>query len=92
MIERIKEFANTTAAKVGAVGVALFSLAPKAFAQTPVYTMDATVQGAATDLLESLVATVFTIIPIAIAIVGGLMVTLYGLRWLVGFARGQMHG
>lgn len=56
------------------------------------FVMDATVQASATNLLESLVAQVFTIIPVAIAIVGGLVVTLYGLRWLIGFARSQMHG
>jgi hypothetical protein len=83
---------KSIAVKYGLPVVGFFGLATKAMAQTPAYTMDATVQGAATDLLGSLVQTVFTIIPVAIAIVGGLVVTLFGLRWLIGFARGQMHG
>lgn len=56
------------------------------------FVMDATVTASATNLLDSLVGTVFTIIPVAITIVGGLVVTLFGLRWLIGFARSQMHG
>jgi hypothetical protein len=56
------------------------------------FVMDATVTASATNLLGSLVSTVFTIIPVAITIVGGLVVTLFGLRWLIGFARSQMHG
>jgi hypothetical protein len=79
-------------ATIGA-GISAFAMsAVSAFAQTPAYTMDSTVQASATDLLQSLVSTVFTIIPVAITIVGGLVVTLFGLRWLVGFTRGQMHG
>jgi len=61
-------------------------------AATPAYTMDSGVQVAATGLLESLVAQIFTIIPIAIGIVGTVVVTLFGLRWLIGFVRGNMHG
>lgn len=75
-----------------ALGSFLAVTAGKAFAQTPAYTMDSTVQTSVTDLLSSLVSTVFTIIPIAIGLVGGLMVTLYGIRWLIGFARSHMHG
>ena len=56
------------------------------------YTMDGQVLGAGTGLLESLIASVLTIIPLAIAIVGGLVVTLFGLRWLIRFARSNMHG
>jgi len=88
MMDKLKSIAL----KVSAVGVTLVAGASKAFAQTPAYTMDATVQSSATDLLGSLVSTVFTIIPVAIGIVGGLVVTLFGLRWLIGFARSQMHG
>ena len=78
--------------KVAGVATAFFGLATKAFAQTPAYTMDTTVQTSVTDLLSSMVSTVFTIIPLAITIVGGLVVTLFGIRWLVGFARSHMHG
>jgi hypothetical protein len=70
----------------------LMLVAPAAFAQTPAYTMNSTVQSSVTDLLQSMVATVFTIIPVAIGIVGTLVVTLFGLRWLIGFARSHMHG
>jgi hypothetical protein len=87
-MDKIKQ----TALKYGAMAGAFLALAGKAFAQTPAYTMDSTVQSSATDLLSSLVSTVFTIIPVAIGLVGGLVVTLFGLRWLIGFARSQMHG
>jgi hypothetical protein len=90
-MSKIKEVCQTVG-KYAAVAGAFLASAGVAFAQTPAYTMDSTVQTAATDLLGSLVATVFTIIPAAIAIVGGLVVTLFGLRWLIGFARSQMHG
>jgi hypothetical protein len=63
----------------------------QAFA-TPAYVMDTAVQSSVTDLLSSLVQTVFTIIPVAIGIVGTLVVTLFGIRWLVGWVRGHMHG
>ncbi len=80
-----------TVVKYGALTMAFLASATPAFAQAT-YSMDATVQASATDLLESLVAVVYTIIPVAIGIVGGLVVTLYGLRWLIGFARKNMHG
>lgn len=75
------------------IGGVLGALAPAAFAQTPTpFVMDTTVNASATNLLQSLVNTVLTQIPAAIAIVGGLMVTLFGLNWLIGFARAHMHG
>jgi hypothetical protein len=83
---------KTRLAQIGAVVGGVVASAVAVFAQTPAYTMDSAVQTSATGLLESLVATVFTIIPVAITIVGGLVVTLFGLRWLIGFTRGQMHG
>jgi hypothetical protein len=92
---KIKEIVNTVKAEALKYAVAVglfFAAATSAFAQTPVYTMDSTVQSSATDLLTSLVQTVFTIIPVAIGIVGGLVATLFGLRWLIGFARSNMHG
>jgi len=88
MIQNIKE----KAMQVGAIVGSLLAFAPKAFAQTPAYTMNSTVQTSATDLLSSLVSVVFTIIPVAIGLVGTLVVTLFGLRWLIGFARSNMHG
>jgi len=54
---------------------------------TSVFTMNSGAVNATSDLLASLVAVVFTIIPIAIAIVGGLVVTLFGLRWLIRYVR-----
>lgn len=75
----------------GSVG-AFLALAPQAFAQTPAYTMDSTVSSSVTDLLSSMVSTVFSVIPTAIGLIGGLVVTLFGIRWLIGFARGHMHG
>jgi hypothetical protein len=70
----------------------LHLLSSPVYAATATYTMDSGVQVAATDLLQSLVAQIFTIIPIAIGIVGTVVVTLFGLRWLIGFVRGNMHG
>jgi undecaprenyl pyrophosphate phosphatase UppP len=61
-------------------------------AATPAYVMDTTVTSSVTDLLSSMVQTIFTIIPVAIGLVGALVVTLFGIRWLIGFARGHMHG
>lgn len=69
----------------------LFSVG-RVLAATPAYVMDSTVQASVTDLLNSLVQTVFTIIPVAIGIVGGLVITLFGIRWLISFARSHMHG
>lgn len=75
-----------------AIGGFLAAALP-AFAQTPtVYAMNATVQASVTDLLSSLVQTVFSVIPVAIGIVGALVATLFGIRWLIGFARSNMHG
>ena len=68
------------------------AFAPHALAVTPTYTMDSTVTASVTDLLQSLVQTVFTIIPTALGIVGTLMITLFGIRWLIGLVRGNMHG
>ena len=90
--EKAKEIATSTYGKIAMATTGLMVTAGSAFAQTPAYTMDTTVQASATDLLSSLVSTVLTIIPVAIAIVGGLVVTLFGLRWLIGFARSNMHG
>ena len=87
----MSNFKKNVLTAVGAVG-AFLALAGPAFAQTPAYTMDSTVQTSVTDLLSSMVSTVFTIIPLAITIVGGLVVTLFGIRWLIGFARSHMHG
>lgn len=75
----------------GAVTLFLGSVG-HAFAQTPAYTMDDTVKTSVTDLLGSLVTTYFGIIPVALAIVGGLMVTLFGIGKLIGWVRGNMHG
>lgn len=83
---------KNTLYKIGA-GIAAFgALASKAFAQTPAYTVNSTVQTSITDLLSSMVASVFSIIPVAVGIVGTLAVTLFAIRWLYGFARGKMHG
>ena len=81
-----------TIRKYGALALGFLATAGSAFAQTPAYQMNAGVQGAATDLLTSLTAQIFTIIPVAIGIVGGVVVTLFGLRWLIGFVRSNMHG
>lgn len=78
-------------AAVGA-GLAVAPFLSAVHAQTPAYSMDSGVQASATDLLTSLTSQVFTIIPVAIGIVGGVVVTLFGLRWLIGFARSNMHG
>lgn len=58
----------------------------------PAYTANTAAMTATTGLLGSLVSAVFTVIPLAISIVGGLVVTLFGIRWLIGFARKNMHG
>lgn len=79
-------------AKVSIAVTGFLASAGAAFAQTPAYTMNTTVQTSVTDLLESMVSTIFSVIPAAIAIVGTLVVTLFGIRWLIGFARGHMHG
>jgi hypothetical protein len=56
------------------------------------YGINPAVSTSATELLSSLTAGVFRIIPIAIGIVGGLIATLFGLRWLIRFARRNIHG
>ena len=83
---------KSTIAKYAALASGFLGLAGAAFAQTPVYEMNPQVQSAATDLLTSLTAQIFTIIPVAIGLVGGVVVTLFGLRWLIGFVRSNMHG
>jgi hypothetical protein len=70
---------------------ALFQVG-QVLATSPAYTMDTTVTTSVTDLLSSMVSTIFSVIPQAITIVGALVVTLFGIRWLIGFARGHMHG
>lgn len=83
---------KATIVKYGALALGFLGIAGKAFAQTPAYTMNPAVQTAATDLLTSLTSQIFTIIPVAIGLVGGVVVTLFGLRWLIGFVRSNMHG
>jgi len=83
---------KNTVARIGSAVVTFLSIAPVAFAQTPAYTMNADVQTAATGLLTSLTAQIYSIIPVAIGLVGGVVVTLFGLRWLIGFVRSNMHG
>ena len=78
--------------KIVSAVVAFLTGASAVMAQTPVYEMNAGVQTAATDLLTSLTSQIFTIIPVAIGLVGGVVVTLFGLRWLIGFVRSNMHG
>jgi hypothetical protein len=89
--EKYNQYKVAINSAIAGVGVTVASMG-HAFAQTPAYTMDSTVQTSVTDLLESLVATVFSVLPIAIGIVGALVVTLFGVRWLIGFARSNMHG
>lgn len=89
--EKVKAIAGKVAtATAGAV--AFLGTVGSAFAQTPAYTMDATVKTSVTDLLSSLISTYFGIIPVALALVGGLMVTLFGIGKLIGWVRGNMHG
>lgn len=54
---------------------------------TPIYQMDAGVASSGGELLGSLTMGLFGIIPAGIAIVGGTVTTLFGLRWLIGFVR-----
>lgn len=75
-----------------AIAVGFLGSVGRAFAQTPAYTMDATVKTSVTDLLTSLVSGYFGIIPVALGIVGGLMVTLFLVGKLIGWVRGNMHG
>jgi len=91
-MDKVKAFFNDKGVQVAALTGTLLSMATLAHAQTPIYTMDATVSSSVQDLLASLVQTVFDNIPIALGLVGGLVATLFGIRWLIGFARGNMHG
>lgn len=79
-------------AQIATVAGVFLASAPLAFAQTPAYTMDATVTASITDLLESYVASIFTLIPSGVLIVGGLSVTLFGIGFLWRWVRGKMHG
>jgi hypothetical protein len=56
------------------------------------YTANSTVMSAGTSLMGSMVSGYFGIIPVAIGIVAGLMVTLFLVRKLIGWVRGNMHG
>lgn len=85
-------FMKSKVAQYSALVAGFLGVAGKAFAQTPAYTMNSGVQTAATELLTSLTSQIYTIIPVAIGLVGGVVVTLFGLRWLIGFVRGNMHG
>ena len=58
----------------------------------PVYGFNDNVASSAGGLLGSLVSVVFTSIPVAIGIVGGLVVTKFGIGCLIGFARSHIHG
>lgn len=60
--------------------------------QVVAYTMDSGIQSSASSLLGSLVSQLFSVIVIGVGIVGGVMVTLFGLRWLIRFVRGNLHG
>lgn len=55
------------------------------------YGMDAGVESAATGVLSSQVAAIFHVILVGIGIIGAVMVTLFGLKWLIGFVRSHMH-
>jgi hypothetical protein len=72
-MNKIKTFLSDKLTKFSVIAGTALSLAGKVHAQTPVYTMDATVTASVTDLLESLVSTIFSVIPVAIGIVGGLI-------------------
>lgn len=89
--DKIKAFARNAAIAAGSA-VAFLGTVVQAHAQTPAYTMDTTVKTAVTDLLQSLVSGYFGIIPVALGIVGGLMVTLFLVGKLIGWVRGNMHG
>ena len=56
------------------------------------YEVDPVVQSSVGDVLGSQVAVVFSIIPLALAIVGGLVVTLFGIKFLIGYFRRSIHG
>jgi hypothetical protein len=91
MISEIKSFIKENVGKALVVA-SFFGAAVAAHAQTPAYTMNTAVQTSVTDLLSSLISTYFGIIPVALALVGGLMVTLFGIGKLIGWVRGNMHG
>ena len=61
------------------------------FRMTP-YAMNSGIQASATGLLDSMVGQLFRVIIIGVGIVGGVIVTLFGLRWLIRFVRGNLHG
>jgi len=69
--------------KIALVAGTFLASAPVALAVD--YTMEATVSAAITDLLESLVTTIFGQIVVAVGLVGALFVTLHGINWLIGF-------
>jgi hypothetical protein len=52
------------------------------------YEIDPVVQSSIGEVLGSQVAVIFSVIPLALAIVGGLIITLFGIKFLVGFVRG----
>ena len=91
-MDKVKSFFADKGVQASALIGTIMAIAPKAMAQTPIYTMDSTVSASVQDLLASLVETVFSVIPIALGLVGALVATLFGIRWLIGFARGNMHG
>jgi len=59
---------------------------------TPHYQMSTTVKESASGLLGSMTAQLFRVIIIGIGIVAGVIVTLFGLRWLIKFVRRNLHG
>jgi hypothetical protein len=80
----------------GQVGFRSFSLSYPATptpTHAPVqYAMNTNVATATGGLIGSLVSTMIGMIPIAIGIVGAMVVTLFGLKWLIGFARSFIGG
>ena len=56
------------------------------------YKMSGNIQASASGLLGSMVGQLFRVIIIGVGIVGGVIVTLFGLRWLIRFVRGNLHG
>jgi hypothetical protein len=56
------------------------------------YTANGSVMGSATALGQSLVSGYMGIIPTALLIVGGLIVTLFLVRKLIGWVRKNIHG
>jgi hypothetical protein len=58
----------------------------------PAFVPDQNIVGGYSGLMGSLVSTYMRIIPIGIAIVGALVITLFGIRKLIKFVRNNMHG